>query len=101
MPDVALEIEEGFAQQEAPLTTLQRLKHSICPPSRSADPRCTSCASDALLELAGKPTAVDKLWTPLKALANNPTAALAGVAALYLLYCLLYVLWYPLRVCWR
>ena len=79
MPDVALEIEDGLhAQQEAPLTTLQRLKHSICPPSRSADPRCTGCASDALLELAGKPTVVDKLWTPLKALAQNPTAALAG-----------------------
>ena len=83
MPTVALEIEDGLhAQQEAPLTTLQRLKHSICPPSRSADPRCTSCASDALLELAGKPTVVDKLWTPLNALANNPTASLAGVASL-------------------
>ena len=96
MPTVALEIEDGLhAQQEAPLTTLQRLKHSICPPSRSADPRCTGCASDSLLELAAKPTVVDKLWTPLKALAQNPTAALAGVAALYLLYCLLYVVWYP------
>ena len=61
----------------------------------SADPRCTGCASDALLELAGKPTVVDKLWTPLNALANNPTASLAGVAALYLLYCAAYLVWYP------
>ena len=96
MPDVALEIEDGLhAQQEAPLTTLQRLKHSICPPSRASDPRCTGCASDALLELAAKPTVVDRLWTPLRALANNPTAALAGVAALYLLYCIGYLVWHP------
>lgn len=99
MPE-ALEIEAGGADynethQEAPLTTLQRLKHSICPPSRSADPRCASCAGDALLELAARPAAVDKLWTPLKALANNPIAALAGLAALYLLFCLFYLLWYP------